>query len=496
MTFAINAVDAILSDTLSAPGKRKPSVTGHNIDTELPFDKMVKCVTVGVPLFLMSLYFAKEFATEDSLIACFPPQDFGSAHGKYLNVYCWTELKFSRIASGQANTTDGAKVITQPMSLFQHKIFPYILLCIGAMMYLPVVFWNVTAVPPLQAEMSVILTEFDNTFSRAVQLACEILGKRDPGDLRMTRTEFDSEMAKVKTEMPYAFLLFENYLLYKVRINQLIRLYLIRQILVLLGIACTIAYLSYFYFEDLPDEFSCNIRSGELLVMENIPKAVNCKLPGVAMFRIACVINIAFYILIALLIFVYIIIKYVGKKRDNVKIFRMLPFVCVETDALVPKSWFSDINLLSVFLVSNVTEVKSYYRLSEIRCLKHAMEDDQAKENEAKLEGVITGDNTSPGGILNKLLKEDEEVSPQEVTVGDLVNLIGEVSSTAAAVSLPQFGSILGPGQAGSSQAGSGQAGSGQAGSGQARKRTGQGQDSFKTGTSSEGEMQDSWPFF
>ncbi|XP_066297667.1 pannexin-3-like isoform X2 [Branchiostoma lanceolatum] len=481
MAFAINAVDSILSDTLSAPGKRKPSATGHNIDTELPFDKMVKCVTVGVPLFLMSLYFAKEFATASSNhISCFPPLHFGWAQSAVISAYCWGELRDANVVVG----TDGEKVITQPMSLFQHKIFPYILLCIGAMMYLPVVFWNVTAVPTLQAEMSVILTEFDNTFSRAVQLACEILGKRDPGDLSMTRTEFDSEMAKVKTEKPYAFLLFENYLLCKVRKNQLIRLYLIRQILVLLGIACTIAYLLFFYFENLPDEFSCNIRSGELLVMENIPKAVNCKLPGVAMFRIACVINVAFYILIALLIFVYIIIKYVGKKRDNVKIFRMLPFVCVEKDALVPKSWFSDINLLSVYLASNVTEVKSYYRLSEIRCLKHAMEDDQAKENEAKLEGVITGDKTSLDGKLDKLFKEDEEVSPQDVTVGDLVNLIGEVSSTATAVSLPRFGSILRRGQAGS----------GQAGSGQARKRVGQGQDSFKTGTSPEGKMQDSGP--
>ncbi|XP_078617141.1 pannexin-3-like isoform X1 [Branchiostoma floridae x Branchiostoma japonicum] len=482
MAFAINAVDAILSDSLAAPGKRKASIEGHNIDTELPFDKMVKCVTVGVPLFLMSLYFAKEFATEDSVIACFPPQDFGSAHGKYLNVYCWTELKFSRIASGWANTTDGERVITQPMSLFQHKIFPYILLCIGAIMYLPVVFWNVTAVPTLQAEMSVILTEFDNTFSRAVQLACEILGKRDPGDLTMTRTEFDSEMAKVKTEKPYAFLLFENYLLCKVKKNQLIRLYLIRQVLVLLGIACTITYLLYFYFENLPDEFSCNIRSGELLVMEGIPDAVNCKLPGVAMFRIACVINIAFYILIALLIFVYIIIKYVGKKRDNVKIFRMLPFVCVEKDALVPQSWFSDINLLSVYLASNVTEVKSYYRLSEIRCLKHAMEDEQAKASkEAMLDGVITGDKTSLDGKKDILLKEDEDedVSPQDVTVGDLVNLIGEVSTTATAVSLPRFGSILRHGQSGS---------------GPARKRAGQGQGQDKPGTSPDGQIQDSGP--
>ncbi|KAI8517230.1 pannexin [Branchiostoma belcheri] len=441
MAFAINAVDAILSDSLTAPGKTKSSVTGHNIDTELPFDKMVKCVTVGVPLFLMSLYFAKEFATEDSVIACFPPQDFGSAHGKYLNVYCWTELKYSRIASGWANTTDGEKVITQPMSLFQHKIFPYILLCIGAIMYLPVVFWNVTAVPTLQAEMSVILTEFDNTFSRAVQLACEILGTRDPGDLTMTRAEFDSEMVKVKTDKPYAFLLFENYLLCKVRKNQLIRLYLVRQALVLLGIACTIAYLLFFYFENLPDEFSCNIRSGELLVMEDIPEAVNCKLPGVAMFRIACIINISFYILIALLIFVYIIIKYVGKKRDNVKLFRMLPFVCIEKDALVPESWFSDINLLAVYLASNVTEVKSYYRLSEIRCLKHAMEGDQGKDKDAKLKGVITGDNTSLDGKAGIPLKDpDEEVSPHDVTVGDLVNLIGEVSTTATSVSLPRFG--------------------------------------------------------
>lgn len=60
MTLAHTAAEYMLSDAL-LPDRRGSRLKGLRL--ELPLDKMVKFVTVGFPLLLMSLAFAQEFSS-------------------------------------------------------------------------------------------------------------------------------------------------------------------------------------------------------------------------------------------------------------------------------------------------------------------------------------------------------------------------------------------------------------------------------------------------
>lgn len=60
MSLAHTAAEYMLSDAL-LPDRRGSRLKGLRL--ELPLDKMVKFVTVGFPLLLMSLAFAQEFSS-------------------------------------------------------------------------------------------------------------------------------------------------------------------------------------------------------------------------------------------------------------------------------------------------------------------------------------------------------------------------------------------------------------------------------------------------
>jgi pannexin len=60
MSLAHTAAEYMLSDAL-LPDRRGSRLKGLRL--ELPLDKMVKFITVGFPLLLMSLAFAQEFSS-------------------------------------------------------------------------------------------------------------------------------------------------------------------------------------------------------------------------------------------------------------------------------------------------------------------------------------------------------------------------------------------------------------------------------------------------
>ncbi|KAG7240000.1 hypothetical protein INR49_028084 [Caranx melampygus] len=126
MSIAQAAAKAMLSDALLQHG---PGINRINhLELELPLDKVIKFVSVGLPLLLVCMAFAREI----SWISCFPPSNFTVKQASYVDTYCWDSLMHHEFDS------DGN---FEERSLWVHKMFPYSLLAMAVLMYLPALIW-------------------------------------------------------------------------------------------------------------------------------------------------------------------------------------------------------------------------------------------------------------------------------------------------------------------------------------------------------------------
>lgn len=57
-----------------------------------------------------------------------------------------------------------------PLS-FLPQFFPYILLSLAILLYIPALFWRFTAAPHLSSDLSFIMEELDRFYNRAIRLA-------------------------------------------------------------------------------------------------------------------------------------------------------------------------------------------------------------------------------------------------------------------------------------------------------------------------------------
>lgn len=54
---------------------------------------------------------------------------------------------------------------------FSCQFFPYILLLLAILVYIPALFWNFTAAPHLSSDLKFIMVELDRFYNRAIKLA-------------------------------------------------------------------------------------------------------------------------------------------------------------------------------------------------------------------------------------------------------------------------------------------------------------------------------------
>ncbi|XP_010122710.1 PREDICTED: pannexin-3, partial [Chlamydotis macqueenii] len=88
MSLSHTAAEYMLSDALLPdPGGSR----AKGLRLELPSDRLLKLVTVGLPLFLVSLAFAREFSA-GSQISCFSPTNFTGKQSAYVDIACWDSL--------------------------------------------------------------------------------------------------------------------------------------------------------------------------------------------------------------------------------------------------------------------------------------------------------------------------------------------------------------------------------------------------------------------
>ncbi|XP_059960429.1 pannexin-1 [Mesoplodon densirostris] len=349
MAIAHLATEYVFSDfLLKEPSE--PKFKGLRL--ELAVDKMVTCIAVGLPLLLISLAFAQEISI-GTQISCFSPSSFSWRQASFVDSYCWAAVQQKDSLQGDSGN----------LPLCLHKFFPYILLLVAILLYLPSLFWRFAAVPHLCSDLKFIMEELDKVYNRAIRAAKSVrdLDLRDGAcPAREVNENLGQSLWEI-SESHFKYPIVEQYLKTKKNSKTLIVKYISCRVLSLSIILLAGVYLGYYFsLSSLSDEFICNIKSGILKNDSSVPDRFQCKLIAVGIFQLLSFINLVVYVVLAPLV-VYTLFVPFRQKTDVLKVYEILPTF----DVLHFKSeGYNDLSLYILFLEENISELKSY------KCLK------------------------------------------------------------------------------------------------------------------------------
>ncbi|XP_006902427.1 PREDICTED: pannexin-1 [Elephantulus edwardii] len=347
MAIAHLATEYVFSDFL-LKDPTEPKFKGLRL--ELAVDKMVTCIAVGLPLLLISLAFAQEISI-GTQISCFSPTSFSWRQAAFVDSYCWAAVQ----------QKDSLQSDSGNLPLWLHKFFPYILLLLAILLYLPSLFWRFAATPHLCSDLKFIMEELDKVYNRAIKAAQSV---RDL-DLKDSACPVPADNVGQSlweiSESHFKYPIVEQYLKTKKNSFNLIVKYLSCRVLTLMIILLACVYLGYYCsLSSLSDEFVCNIKSGILRNDTSVPDRFQCKLIAVGIFQLLSFINLVVYALLAPIV-VYTLFVPFRQKTDVLKVYEILPTF----DVLHFKSQgYNDLSLYNLFLEENISELKSY------KCLK------------------------------------------------------------------------------------------------------------------------------
>uniref|UniRef100_A0A8C5E961 Pannexin n=1 Tax=Gouania willdenowi TaxID=441366 RepID=A0A8C5E961_GOUWI len=342
MAIASVATEYVFSDFLL---KDQTETKFKGVRLELAVDKIVTFLAIGLPLFLISLAFAQEVSV-GTQISCFAPTNFSWRQAAYVDSFCWAAVQ--QQDNGQP--------------LWLHKFFPYILLLLAILMYIPALFWRFTAAPQLSSDLSFIMEELDRFYNRSIKLAknlAEIDGKETPEETH----------AMEVTEACFKYPLVEQYLKTKRLTRCLVIKYLACRGLTLLILLLACIYLGYYIrLASLTDEFPCDLRTGLLKNNSMVPAAVQCKLVAVGVFRLLSYINLGVYVLLAPLL-VFAAVRPARQSSSFLRPYQMLPgFGALGEVTPV----YNDLSMYLLFLHENLSHLKSFKCLQVLELLRDA----------------------------------------------------------------------------------------------------------------------------
>nr|6VD7_A Chain A, Pannexin [Xenopus tropicalis]6VD7_B Chain B, Pannexin [Xenopus tropicalis]6VD7_C Chain C, Pannexin [Xenopus tropicalis]6VD7_D Chain D, Pannexin [Xenopus tropicalis]6VD7_E Chain E, Pannexin [Xenopus tropicalis]6VD7_F Chain F, Pannexin [Xenopus tropicalis]6VD7_G Chain G, Pannexin [Xenopus tropicalis] len=333
MAIAHIATEYVFSDFLL---KDPPESKYKGLRLELAVDKLVSCIAVGLPLLLISLAFAQEI-TLGSQISCFAPTSFSWRQAAYVDSFCWAAVQQKHLSQSDSGN----------VPLWLHKFFPYILLLVAVLLYLPNLFWRFTAAPHLSSDLKFVMEELDKCYNRDIK------------DIKAANNLNSSD----KRDYPIV----EQYLKTKNNSYGLIIKYLICRVVTLIIVFTACIYLGYYIsLFSLTDEFTCNIRTGILRNDTALPPLVQCKLIAVGVFRLLSYINLIIYVLIMPFI-IYAMLVPFRKTANVLKVYEVLPTFSVQQ---APSKTYDDHSLFLLFLEENVSELKSYKFLKVLENIK------------------------------------------------------------------------------------------------------------------------------
>ncbi|XP_018610735.1 pannexin-3 isoform X2 [Scleropages formosus] len=347
MSIANTAAQAMLSDALLRDGPVDSRI--RSLELELPLDKVIKFVSVGLPLLLVSMAFAREI-TIGPQISCFPPTNFTAKQAGYVDTYCWDSLMHHEFDA------DGN---FEERSLWVHKMFPYSLLAMAMLMYLPALIWRFLVMPCLGADLLFIIDELDMSYNRSVRIAQSILELQQNAPCQM---EFQAELERARRKRYFEYPLLERYMQCKQRSYFLVSMLFLRGFLLLLFMSASCLYLVYFHLSAfLQDEFSCFVRTGLLRDQPWVPELVQCKMTALLVFQVISVANGVIYVLLAPVV-LFSLLRLFCWDTTFLSLYEVLPGLGLISGRKLGCP-LNDLNVLLLFLRANVTQLRSYGRL-------------------------------------------------------------------------------------------------------------------------------------
>ncbi|XP_058239068.1 pannexin-1b [Hemibagrus wyckioides] len=389
MAIAHIATEYVFSDFLlkePTEGKYK------GLRLELAADKLVTFMAVGIPLLLISLAFAQEVSV-GSQISCFPPTNFTVRQATYVDSFCW-------VAAESQSTKDGS-----PLSL--HKFFPYILLLLAVLVYIPALFWRFTAAPQLSSDLRFIMEELDCCYNRAIQLA-KSLASNNPDAKDTTEESHSPEVAEGCFKYP----LVVQYLRTKRGRWALAWKYLVCRVLTLLMVLLLFFYLlCYVCLVSASDQFSCDLHTS---VHQTATPPVLCKLVSVGVFRLLSCVSMAVYLILIPLVF-YAPVR-PAWRRQQVQVlhpYRLLPAFRHSHELHVSSCRYDDLSIYLLFLEENLSELKSYKCLQVLNLLKEGECESFDTMSLLRNLGQVRTDlvDVKDGNIQSSHFQEEEESS-------------------------------------------------------------------------------------
>ncbi|XP_026068515.1 pannexin-1-like [Carassius auratus] len=355
MAIARVATEYVFSDFLL---KEQSDSKYKGLRLELATDKLVTFIAVGLPLLLISLAFAQEVSV-GTQITCFPPTNFTLRQAAYVDSFCWAAVEHHPSENG----ADSA-----PLHL--HKFFPYILLLVATLMYIPALFWRFTAAPSLSSDLSFIMEELDRCYNRAIRLTKSLSTKHDKDIAE------DPHSGLEMTEACFKYPLVEQYLKTKRSSWALAAKYLLCRILTFLTLLLACFYLTYYIFWVSPsDQFSCNLRRGILVNESVVPDAVQCKLVAVGVFHLLSCMNLVVYLLLVPAV-VYAAFQPAcqHQRAQFLRPYHLLPAFGHVLDLQPTTRRYDDLSIYLLFLEENLSELKSYKCLQVLELLSEGGE--------------------------------------------------------------------------------------------------------------------------
>ncbi|XP_062309672.1 pannexin-3 isoform X1 [Osmerus eperlanus] len=418
MSIANAAATAMLSDALL----QESSVSGANrlihLELELPLDKVIKFVSVGLPLLLVSMAFAREISVGPQ-ITCFPPNNFTVKQAVYVDTYCWDSLMHHE------SDVNGN---FEERSLWVHKMFPYSLLAMAMLMYLPALIWRYLAIPSLGSDLLFIIDELDKSYNRSVRLAQNILDMRQNTENPLT---FQAELDRAKRKRYFEYPLLERYMQCKHGSYFLVSMLFLRGFLLLIFLSASCLYLVYFHLSAfLQDEFSCFVRTGLLRDQSWVPELVQCKMTGQLVFQVISVANGAIYVLLAPIVLFSLVRLFVWD-TTFLSVYEVLPALGLISGQKLGCP-LNDLNVLLLFLRANVAHLRSYGRLRAL-CSLTPPQVGRGNCEARPGNGIVSLEDAEEREEAARELKEEVEEAREEgkLNLVDIMTILGAARGNA-----------------------------------------------------------------
>uniref|UniRef100_A0A672NRC7 Pannexin n=1 Tax=Sinocyclocheilus grahami TaxID=75366 RepID=A0A672NRC7_SINGR len=409
MSIANTAAQAMLSDALLRDSNGDNCI--RHLELDLPLDKVIKFVSVGLPLLLVSMAFAREISIGPQ-ISCFPPNNFTIKQAAYVDTYCWDCLMHHEF------DTDGN---FEERSLWVHKMFPYSLLVMAMMMYLPALIWRYLAVPSLTSDLFFIIDELDKSYNRSVRLAQSILDLKQHSENPL---QFQTELERAKRKRYFEYPLLERYMQCKHGSYFLVSMLFLRGFLLLTFMSASCLYLIYFHLSAfLQDEFSCFVRTGLLRDQPWVPELVQCKMTGLLVFQVISVANGAVYVLLAPIV-LFSLLRLFCWDTTFLSLYEVLPGLGLMSSQKLGCP-LNDLNVLLLFLRANVAQLRSYSRLRAVCSL--------APPRLKGAKGALMGEQAEEAAEAAEELEEEIREAREEgkLNLVDIMTVLGAARGNA-----------------------------------------------------------------